>query len=421
MAQPQYSPVYRSELIHPKLKQAGTSLQKWLISISLFGICLSIFASALVVLRSNNQPVKSWNVRPSVMLAIVSSTMSALLSFLLSNGIAIIWWRSARRGTTIEHLHQMTNRGILFQPHKWKSRLFSDRGFSTIVFGTCAICIVGFATQPIAQQSTRTRTSDIMTDNVPMKIDILPQIPEGLSGVSSGGWQSSASFDFTAAAIQRYMNDTIRSHSSPGYTCDGTCYGTITAPGISVDCSSTAATANLYNKTVTEQYVFLLSFNLAEDDEGHPFINFTSTYSTSVDSSCHAIIITNTCSVYAARTPYPVTIQGNSITLSPRDTSEWNSSDRLYSPADSPDATDGTALGPLHGLMYLANTYFASYSSITWSGGSMTMPTKGIATEIFYIYSNSSHSCEWTWRSLDCRNICLDFPPSFHYLPTSNL
>lgn len=234
------------------------------------------------------------------MLAILSSILSALLSFLLSNGIAIIWWRSARQGTTIEHLHQMTNRGILFQPHLWKTRLFADRGFSTIFFGTCVILIAEFASQPIAQQSTNTKTSEITTEDVLMKVDILSQIPDGLSGTGEGGWSNSASFDFTAAAIQWYLNDTIRSRSAPEYTCDGTCTGIINAPGISVDCSSTSQIANLHDSSIAEQYVFLLSFNMAEDDEGHPFINFTSTYSESVDKSCHATIITNICSVYAA-------------------------------------------------------------------------------------------------------------------------
>ncbi|KAF8848532.1 hypothetical protein BDZ45DRAFT_753730 [Acephala macrosclerotiorum] len=151
----------------------------------------------------------------------------------------------------------MTNRAIIFQPHKWKTGIFAHRGFSTIFFGTCAILLAGFAGQPIAQQSTKTKTSDISIENVPMKVEILPQIPDRLSGTGKGGSSNSASFDFIAAAVQCIIN----------------------APGISVDFSSKSQTVNLCDSTIAEQYIFLLDFNLAQDDKGHPYINFSSTYS----------------------------------------------------------------------------------------------------------------------------------------------
>ncbi|KAH8660805.1 hypothetical protein BGZ60DRAFT_433653 [Tricladium varicosporioides] len=405
MGQPEDLPAhlhYSQSLLPPK--KHHTPLQKWFISLSILSVILTIIATALIVIISNGQTVKEWKVRPSVILAILSSFMGVVLSYLLSNGIAITWWHAAGKGTTVEHLHQMTNKAILFQPYQWSIKLFADRSFTSVVLGTLVISITTFAVGPMVQQSTRTQSSILTTEGLQLKVNMLQKIPDGLAGsVLSQQSGISATFDLTAAAVRWYRNDTINNTGSDSsYSCNGTCHGIVQTPGISVECSTSTQKIDLYSAAAANQSLFLLAFNLAQDTDGHPLINFTSQYSSSVDSSCESTIVTDTCWVYAATTKQPITIEGSSIKLSPLNISDLNSTERTYSQGDMPLARDGTSTGPLGGLMYLVNTYFKSYSSIAYINGVKSMETRGTATETFYIYSNlvnGTQGCHWTWRS----------------------
>ncbi|KAH6674862.1 hypothetical protein B0J14DRAFT_665104 [Halenospora varia] len=330
-----YSRSSSSRTTPPPPEKHHAPLQKWFISHSILGVILAIVATALIVTISNGQIVNQWKVRPSVILAILSSLMAAILSYLLSNGIAITWWHAVGRGTTVEHLQQMTNKGILFQPHRWSVKLFVGSTFTSVVLGTLVISIAAFASAPMVFNSRSIPRYASEDSRQGGRICTAPA-----SGIST-------TFDPTAAAVQGYRNDTIKNTGpDSSYYCNGTYHGTIQTPGISVECSTSTHEMGLYSAAATKQSPFLLAFNLAQDTGGHPLINFTSQYSSSVDLSCYSRIITDTCWVYAATTK--------------------------------------------------------SYSSIAYVNGVKSMETRGTATEIFYIYFNlvnGTQGYHWTWRS----------------------
>ncbi len=62
--------------------------------------------SALVLILSDGTPIDRWRVgsnkvQPQVLLSIFSTIMNALLGFALVEGLVILFWRRAGRGTMV--------------------------------------------------------------------------------------------------------------------------------------------------------------------------------------------------------------------------------------------------------------------------------------------------------------------------------
>ena len=75
------------------------------LALACMGVCAAIIAI------SRGQEVSSWKVQPTVLLAVFSSISNFALDTALSTGIAITWWRSCRRVTTLGRLHYIAERG----------------------------------------------------------------------------------------------------------------------------------------------------------------------------------------------------------------------------------------------------------------------------------------------------------------------
>lgn len=66
-------------------------------------------AAVVVLILSNESPVENWqvmrtNVQPQVWLSIFSTVTNALLDYALVEGLTIIFWRQAGRGTIVSVL-----------------------------------------------------------------------------------------------------------------------------------------------------------------------------------------------------------------------------------------------------------------------------------------------------------------------------
>ena len=63
-------------------------------------------AAVIVLAVSNGSPIENWQVeqvkiQPQVWVSIFSTITNALLAYSLAEGLAILFWRQAGRGTTV--------------------------------------------------------------------------------------------------------------------------------------------------------------------------------------------------------------------------------------------------------------------------------------------------------------------------------
>jgi hypothetical protein len=363
-------------------------------------LCL-IAGHALVITGSHGQPVKNWKVRPSVIVPMFSGIVHGLLAYLLSAGTAINWWDATRKGSTLEQLHQITNRGVILEWSKLRKFLFVDKNFSKVFLATCFIWLASLSAGPLLQKATSTTNSQFETQGVEKTFDILPEIPDGVAGRVRVQLYS-AGLDFTASIRAWYLNDTMRVPNASGNTCDGRCRGLIRAPGISVDCERSQEIVDLRDPAQPGAYLFRVNTTLVESEKGKPTIDLVSIYSAAVTKNCMATVIQDKCKIHMAIADFPVIIEGNTIALEPQSIPDMNSPNRTYSAGDTLDAPNNALAGPLRGISYASHSFFESYTKVPISEFWETM---GVPAETFYIYPNASSTedipigCRLLWRS----------------------
>jgi hypothetical protein len=67
-------------------------------------VCGCLLASLAILAASNNQPVSSWTVQPTVYLAIASAAGAAAIRFAKDRAEPVAWWNRALHGSTIHAL-----------------------------------------------------------------------------------------------------------------------------------------------------------------------------------------------------------------------------------------------------------------------------------------------------------------------------
>lgn len=116
------------------------------------------------------------------------------------------------------------------------------------------IPVGNFLNNPLFQLSTTASRTGAEADSVSLTLDILPEIPNGLASLSYTG--SGPRMDFTAAAVQRYRGDAIRTKDQEGYRCDSTGRGTVVAPVIVATCTNKTAFMDLSKISTDERWFF---------------------------------------------------------------------------------------------------------------------------------------------------------------------
>jgi hypothetical protein len=364
-----------------------------------------IVGHALVITGSDGQLVRSWKLRPSVIVPVFSGIFHGLLAYLLSTGTAMNWWEEAKRGTTLEHLHQITNKEILLEwpPfRKLSGFLFRNAAFTKVFLTTTIFTLVALSAGPMLQKATSTTNLEFTKEGVEKNINILSELPDGISGNFSTQMYA-AGEDFVASISAWYRNDTIETPKAPGYTCDGRCRGLIRAPSISVDCVRSENLVDLRNEINPEAYLFLINMTITEIEPGKPVLDFTAIHSASVDADCIGTIVTDKCSIHMAIAEFPIILDDNVIVLEQQTISEMNSPNRTYSAGDMLKIAKDQLTGPLRGLTYASKVFIESLTKVP---ARSVWETRGAPAEFFFIYRNSTpqaqippQGCHIMWRS----------------------
>lgn len=369
--------------------QRASSRSQWPILIAILCVLAASTGAGLVTYLSDGKPINSWKIRPSVLLAILGPIITISFAFLLSTAFSISWWRAAESGTTIEHLNRIWDRGFWLRKSTWKTAVFSTNGFKRLALVSLLVPIGNFLYNPLFQLSTTaTRTGDEAETTSPT-LDILPEIPNGLASLTYTGF--GARMDFTAAAVQWYRGDVILTRDREGYRCDGTCRGTVVAPGIVATCTNKTTHLDLSKASMDERWFFRVNQTIELTEDNYIVHVVRSTYTPETAPNCTSTITTETCVIEIGQVNYNIEVKGTQVHVLPRRSSEWTSNN--ISRALPYDGKTTERPGPIWALGYMY-TYFGSYSG--WQANATMMSTFGILSEQVYKYMKAGNDSQCT-------------------------
>ena len=357
----------------------------WPIFLAIFCVIASSTGAALVVHLSDGKPTTSWKTQPSVLLAILAPVITLSFAFLLTTAFSISWWRAAETGTTIEHLNRIWDRAFWLRKSTWKTAVFSTDGFKRLALASLLVPIGNFLYNPLFQLSTTASRTGAEADTTSLTLDILPEIPEGLASLSYTG--SGARMDFSAAAVQWYRKDPILTKDQDGYRCEGTCRGTVVAPGIVATCTNKTEHMDLSKTSTSDRWFFNVNQTYSRTADNYMVHVLRSTYTPSTLKDCTSEVVKGTCVIGVGQIDYNIEVNGTQVTVLPRPSSEWTSNN--ISRAEPHDAPTAKRPGPLWALGYMT-TYFGSWSG--WEANSTQMSTFGILSEQLFIYTPQGNS-----------------------------
>jgi hypothetical protein len=366
-------------------------------------ICCAV-SSAIVLAVSDYQRVETWNVQPTVLLALLSSVSNTCLALTLTVGVAVCWWRQALHGTTAATLQYIWGRGM---GADFFGALFAGFDVNKVVAVTVLVAVAKFIGNPLLQRATSVQAHDNVAHEE-MKLDIVQTIPDGWMGIQEqDNWDQfilPANVIFTKKTW--WKNDPIVTLSQPGYFCDGTCEGMVTGAGISHNCTSVKTRVDLSPSAGDGTVVFATNFTMDESSTGTPVMLMTVLYIPAIDDNCLADVVVEQCSVTTAQAKYPLTIRNDTVTLDQAKLLSMEIASIHNSPGDLLNTSRGTEVGPLKGLSNVLDDLFFSNATMTFRTSTNTSFYGGPGTlpDLFYEgqkQSRRSENCTlyWKWSS----------------------
>lgn len=228
--------------------------------------------------------------------------------------------------------------------------MFSTKGFKRLAITSLLIPVGNFVYNPLIQLSTTASRTGAKADTVFLTLDILPGIPKGLASLSYTG--TGARIDFTAAAVQWYRKDPIRTRNQEGYRCEGTCRGTVTAPGIVATCTNRTTTMDLSTTSASDRWFFEINQTYSRTADNYMVHVLRGTSTPRKLMNCTPIVITETCVIEIGQVSYGIEVEGTQVTVLPKTSSEWTSTN--ISRTKPHDAPTLERPGPLWALGYMA-------------------------------------------------------------------
>jgi hypothetical protein len=292
-------------------------------------------------------------VKPTVLLAICSTGANTALTFLLTEGVTISWWRQALHGSTILALHRTWGHGYSFQ-----SAIFSvwrlDR---TAIAAICTFLIL--LDGPLLQRSS-TIDSKVFLSPVTLNLSIAEQLPRGFTGSADPSTTTINANPEFMIAVQRnlFQKSNIRSPLALSSGCLGSCTGTVRAAGVVPSCTASKYSYDFSNGTVANPDV-AFSIKYSYTLSPTPAEIHLSVISTHMISGCMGTVLARNCSLRSATISYSIRILNNSITLLPLK----NRSPTYYDNGDS-NNTLGAGAGSIQGIGLMLEAFYLSNATI---------------------------------------------------------
>ncbi|MCJ1340724.1 hypothetical protein MMC09_006020 [Bachmanniomyces sp. S44760] len=296
----------------------------WLGLGAIIGSILGTAASVAILIASNGKPIASWTFQPTVYLSIASTLTNIMISFALSQGVNIAWWRRAMRSQTqVGDLHRNWDFG-----NSLLAAIMSGRHFNVIALA-CIVTAIVPINGPLLQRASHVTTGTVISTNN-IQLSLAPAVPRGFTGYSSGRSYavSLLTSNFTPIANDYYSQAQINMTNTG---CQGTCSGRVSGVGLAINCSSSTSPFDLrflpsadgsYNNNQQSlsngTQAFMSNFLWDLENPGNISLNVQ--YKDT--SACFGNLNVQNCSLRSALVSYPVIIDSNksSISLDPAST-----------------------------------------------------------------------------------------------------
>ena len=360
--------------LHGKLWRTGCLRNvPWLGVGSLLLVLFSTLASAILLVISNGDPVSSWRVAPSVVLAILSAISTACLSVSLASGLNVSWWRNMLEGAPLDETHLYWNHGSSI----WAA-LTAGRRFSFLSIAKLLVTLAAIAEGPFIQQASTISTREI-SKPVSLQAALAANLPQGYTAEVTGEYRepTTPSSPFSGV-FNNYTNRVSITHGFGG--CPGVCTVNASGVGFKVSCApetNTTWTLDDYGGGILKpQFTASTTWRVqTPDGEASNAANGSYEYLTlsagwAINTVAPLLFVNRVCSLSLALVSYPLQIVNNTVSLTlPNGTNPEVISD-LPTASTAPwfDRTGPTTLG---GFSLLGNangfgegTFYANVSMV---------------------------------------------------------
>lgn len=290
----------------------------WLGFGALLGVLAGIAAAITILVLSDEQPVKSWNLQPTVCLAIVTAITNILLHFALTEGVNVAWWKRATdENTEVADLHRYWSYG-----NSLLAAMTSGRHINMVAVA-CMFVAIGPVNGPLLQRASRVTVARFQqTSNV--RINIAQELPNGYTGFLSGrGLDVGLLAPAFTQTVQGENNQAMINVTAAG--CTGQCNTTIPGAGFAINCSVSTMPYALTPEAPEPGE----TFNTSQEAVANGTLSFGSYMEWSFqnpgiinlgvqyknDPACDGELQIRNCTMTAAVVDYPVIINGNKSTI----------------------------------------------------------------------------------------------------------
>jgi hypothetical protein len=337
----------------------------------------------------NSSQLNFRSVQPSAVLAICTAVANQALRFAAYQGVAIAWWFSASRGTSLRQLHTNWRAGTTFM-----GALIAGRNMGLIGLA-CIFSTLVAIDGPLLQKATTVVNARITDRPLDLNVSLAPEIPRGYTG----GWMrtnmsqllNSPAFNYTMPTAEGSVSNNIIGYSRTDITslwskpwfedvtvpgiihgCPGVCNATVKAPALAqtvctrhdipVNYTTPVNLSTMFSSSVApplDRNSFLISGGLLLGD--HERLNLITAFAET--EACVGELEMTVCTLEPAIGEYDVEVDHGKVTLldaSPRIIALANNTkvDRTWDDAGSyyPSTLGGVS----------ALTYIRYESAVSW-------------------------------------------------------
>jgi hypothetical protein len=304
-------------------------------------IALLTTASAMVIVHSNMKLINNDDLfAPPATVSALNSAANLLMQMVLPGIIILIWWRSARNGTTIAHLQYICTWKDI---HDWKRKLSRRDGEEVVlvILATLMVAAMGPSTGYLFQKSISVISFNLLTSKH-INFALASRIPDNWIGdAGTNDFESK----FTFQLRQWYLVTPITS-----YQCDGNCTAVVPGAGLVSNCSTIQSALDLLDVRNAGSQVFSINTTRIQDATGAPILRVTASFVSATDHLCVGTVVTETCDVRPSLSDYTLIFSNQSVTM--------DSSKPVGQPFSYNDDVANHTSGPLDGLKYLGDQYW---------------------------------------------------------------
>jgi hypothetical protein len=394
-------------------KPKEASKFQWSVFLAFILSVACVIGATNIIFQADGSSVADWvpstpQASPSVLLAIVSGLFNTFQGIALAGGVTYQWWCATYRkqGVSLRTLHRIWNKG---EWRIWLSILTvwdaftSDRSVAKVTIAAMFTAVAGIASNPLLQRSIHTGPATTDSDGT-WNLAISQHIQDGYTGSIQPAIPGRLipRLEFLQLVQKWYMSEDMSVDWITNEKCTGYCWASILAAGFSANCTSTESFLDLTADESANATLFSVNFSVFDDTARIPTLLMTTLFSKSVDTSCNATIVTESCELRGAKVYYDISMQNGTLMVSLDKFPRLESLNA--SVGDSKFAKAGTAAGTLTGLEWIGRHYYQSTASLVHEPGSDTYGTSGDGISATQ-YSNldtgtylSLGDCQLVWQ-----------------------